>query len=211
MIANRLSRRISIDRARETVWALCFATLISSGVDIAVSLGLGTGMVLPPPAPYFALILFLGLAGSALLGFVLGGLGTSLVVSVAVWAFLNAWSSGGLIVAFIFGGGVWALLSLSRRWSTAAAITGARIGAATGAALAIWPVLSRQLPVSIGSDAPLNALATLSIAAAVYLLLVVAGEQGRAGARRWVETGLVLALVLFAFNTGYEANRFGPR
>ena len=204
MIATRLSRRISIDRARETVWALCFATLISSGVDIAVSLGLGTGMVLPPPAPYFALILFLGLTGSALLGFLLGGLGTSLVVSVAVWAFLNAWSSGGLIAAFIFGGGVWALLSLSRRWSTAGAITGARIGAATGAALAIWPVLSRQLLVSIGSDAPLNALATLSIAVAVYFFLVVAG------ARRWVETVLVLALVLFAFNTGYEANRLGP-
>jgi arylsulfatase A-like enzyme len=64
--------------------------------------------------------------------------------------------------------------------------------------------------VSIGSDVKLNALASLTIAAAVYLLLVFAGKQGLAGARRWVETGLVLVLVLFAFNMGYETNRLGP-
>ena len=111
MIATGLSRIISIDRARETVWTLCFATLISSGIDIAVSLGLGTGMVLPAPTAYFALTLFLGLAVSALLGVVLGGLGISIVASVAIWAFLNTWSSSNLIAACLFGGGVWVALS----------------------------------------------------------------------------------------------------
>jgi arylsulfatase A-like enzyme len=209
-MVTSLSRRFSIEHARKTVWTLCFATLISSSIDIAVSLGLGTGMVLPAPAAYFALTLFLGLAVSVALGFILGGLGISIFASVAVWAFLNAWASSDLIMACLFGGGVWAALSLGRRWSAGAAITGARIGAATGAALVIWPVFRRQVLVSIGSDAILNALVTLSVAAAIYLSLVLVGKQGLAGARRWAETGLVLGLVLFAFNMGYETNRLGP-
>ena len=190
--------------------ALVFAWLGSAAIDVAVSIGLGSGITTPAPFAYYALYLFLGLAGSIVLGLILGVLGFSLELSIAIWVVLNGWSGEVSVATLVLGGCVWIALWSTRRFEMPAFLTGARIGAACGVALALWPQAVKQLPKSIRFDETLASLMPVLLVLTTFLIFCSVGGSGRNRLRRLAESAVALFIVFFAFNSGFQWTRMTP-